>query len=36
MRAIGLLTSQPHLEAEVVVQRLDQLETDAFEKLVSR
>jgi len=36
MRAIGVLTSQPRLEAEVVVARLDQLEADAFETLVAR
>lgn len=35
MRSIGVLTTNPHLEADWEVERLDQLPEDAFERLLS-
>jgi beta-phosphoglucomutase len=34
MRSIGVLTTQPALDADLVVERLDQLPPDAFERLL--
>jgi beta-phosphoglucomutase family hydrolase len=34
MRAIGVLTSHPHLPADVVVRTLDELPRDAFDELI--
>ena len=34
MACIGVLSSHPHLQADIVVKRLDELPADAFEKLI--
>lgn len=34
MRCVGVLSSHPHLDADVVVRTLDQLDPGAFERLV--
>jgi HAD superfamily hydrolase (TIGR01509 family) len=34
MRCIGVRTTHPHLEADIVVDRLDQLPTDSFNRLI--
>lgn len=36
MRSIGVLTTQPRLEADLVIDRLDRLPPDAFETLLMR
>jgi beta-phosphoglucomutase len=36
MRCIGVLTTQPILDADIIVERLDQLPPDAFERLLIR
>lgn len=36
MRCIGVLTTQPTLDADLVVERLDQLALDAFDELLMR
>jgi beta-phosphoglucomutase len=36
MRCIGVLTTQPALRADLVVERLDQLPQDAFDQLILR
>jgi len=36
MRCVGVLTTQPTLDADLVVERLDQLPPDAFDQLLLR